>query len=114
MRKITFLTALAIALVFGLGVAIAAPPDKLVIKEHSKTKGPVPFDHKAHAGLVKDCKACHHMDAAGKEQKCANCHGEKTEGKKISSKEAFHKQCKDCHTKAKKGPTKCDACHQKK
>ena len=114
MRKIAVLTALAVALVFGIGVAVAAPPDKMVIKEIQKVKGPVAFDHKAHAALAKDCKACHHADAAGKEQKCAKCHADKTEGKKLSLKEAFHKQCKDCHTKMAKGPTKCDDCHQKK
>lgn len=114
MRKIAVLTALAVALVFGIGVAVAAPPDKVVIKEIQKMKGPVAFDHKAHAALAKDCKACHHADAAGKEQGCSKCHGDKTEGKKLSLKEAFHKQCKDCHTKMAKGPVKCDECHQKK
>ena len=114
MRKIAILTALAVALVFGIGVALAAPPDKMVIKEMQKVKGPVAFDHKAHAALAKDCKACHHADAAGKEQKCSKCHADKTEGKKLSLKEAFHKMCKDCHTKMAKGPAKCDECHQKK
>ena len=91
MRKIAVLTALAVALVFGIGVAVAAPPDKMVIKEIQKVKGPVAFDHKAHAALAKDCKACHHADAAGKEQKCSKCHADKTDGKKLSLKEAFHK-----------------------
>ncbi|MBE0604338.1 MAG: cytochrome c3 family protein [Deltaproteobacteria bacterium] len=114
MRKIAVLTALAVALVFGIGVAVAAPPDKMEIKEIQKVKAPVAFDHKAHTGIAKDCKTCHHADAAGKEQKCSKCHTDKTEGKKLSLKEAFHKQCKDCHTKQAKGPTKCDGCHPKK
>ncbi len=114
MRKIAVLTALAVALVFGIGVAVAAPPDKVVIKEIQKMKGPVPFDHKAHTGIAKNCKECHHADAAGKEQMCAKCHTAKAEGKKVSLKDAFHNQCKDCHVKGKKGPTKCDGCHQKK
>jgi hypothetical protein len=113
MKKIAVFTALVVALVFGFGVAVAAPPDKMVIKEIQKTKGPVPFDHKAHSAVAKDCKACHHADAAGKEQQCSKCHGAKTDGKKLSLKEAFHKQCKDCHMKEKKGPSKCDDCHQK-
>lgn len=114
MKKIAVLTALAVALVFGIGVAVAAPPGKIEIKEIQKVKTAVPFDHKAHAELAKDCKACHHADAAGKEQKCSKCHGDKTEGKTLSLKDAYHKQCKDCHTKMAKGPTKCDGCHPKK
>ena len=113
MKRIAFCTALVAALVFCLGVAVAAPVDKMLINEIQKVKGPVAFDHKAHTGIAKDCKACHHADAAGKEQKCSKCHGAKTEAKKLSLKEAFHKQCKDCHMKEKKGPAKCDECHQK-
>ena len=104
MKKIAVLTALAVALVFGLGVAFAAPPDKMVIKEIQKVKGPVHFDHKAHTGVAKNCQACHHADAAGKEQKCSKCHTDKTDGKKLSLKDAFHKQCKDCHTKRPRVP----------
>ena len=114
MKYVAFLTALFVALAFGVGVATAAPPDQLVIKEFQKVKGPVPFDHKKHTGYAKDCKTCHHPDAPGKEQKCSKCHAEKTDGAKISAKEAFHKQCISCHKTEKKGPVKCDECHQKK
>ena len=45
------------------------------------------------------------LDAAGKEQKCEKCHAKgKGEGKKVELKEAFHKNCKDCHKAGKKGP----------
>ena len=116
MKKVASLVAVIIAVVFSLGVALAAPPEKIVIKEIQKTKAPVAFDHKAHGAKVTACKACHHKDEAGKEQKCssAKCHGAKAEGKKVDVKEAFHKQCKDCHKKEKKGPVKCDECHPKK
>jgi hypothetical protein len=113
MKKIAVFMTLVVALVFGLGVAVAAPPDKMIINVIQKTKGPVQFDHKAHTAVAKDCKACHHADAAGKEQQCSKCHGDKTDGKKLSMKEAFHQTCKECHMKAKKGPSKCDECHQK-
>jgi len=116
MRKLFVLLAavLAVALTFGPGMA--APPDKVVLKEIQKTRAPVAFDHKAHTEKVKECKECHHKDAAGKEQKCsaADCHGAKTDGKKVELKEAFHTQCKECHKKEKKGPVKCDECHPKK
>jgi len=118
MKKLAILLAafLAVALAFGPGMA--APPDKMVLKEIQKTKAAVAFDHKGHGAKVKECKTCHHQDEAGKEQKCsaASCHGAKAEGKKVDLKEAFHTQCKDCHKKdaSKKAPTKCDGCHPKK
>ena len=116
MKRVASLVAVIIAVVFSLGVALAAPPDKMVIDKIKKTKAPVAYDHKAHSAKVPKCQACHHKDEAGKEQGCAaaKCHGAKTEGKMVSAKEAFHKQCMDCHKKEKKGPVKCDECHPKK
>ncbi|MFA6149104.1 MAG: cytochrome c3 family protein [bacterium] len=113
MRKVALCTALVVAVVFAFGTAFAAPPGKIVIKEIQKTKPPVAFDHKAHGEKAKECATCHHKDAAGKEQKCGKCHGAKADGKKVDLKESFHKQCKDCHKKEKKGPTKCEGCHKK-
>ena len=111
MRKVAFCTALVVALVFAVGTGFAAP-DKVVFKA-AKAKGPVAFSHKEHGAKVKECATCHHQDKAGTEQKCGMCHGDKTEGKKLSAKEAFHTQCKDCHKKEMKGPEKCDGCHKK-
>ena len=110
MRKVTFWTALVVAVVFATGTGFAAPPDKPLVLKAAKSKGPVTFDHAKHG---KDCAACHHKDKAWAEQKCTKCHGDKTEGKQLSAKEAFHAQCKGCHQKEKKGPVKCDACHKK-
>ena len=110
MRKLAFWTALVVAVVFASGTVFAAPPAKPLVLQAAKSKGPVTFDHAVHG---KDCAACHHKDNAGAEQKCGKCHGEKTDGKKLSAKEAFHTQCKDCHKKEKKGPEKCDGCHKK-
>lgn len=116
MKKLAILLAAVLAVALGFGPGMAAPPDKVVLKEIQKMKAPVAFDHKAHGAKVKSCQECHHKDAAGKEQKCstADCHGAKADGKKVDLKEAFHKQCKDCHKAGKKGPTKCDECHPKK
>lgn len=115
-RRIATLVAVIVAVVFAAGVAQAAPPDKMSIDKIKKTKAAVAYNHKAHSEKVKECKTCHHKDAPGKEQACssATCHGAKAEGKKLDLKEAFHKQCKDCHKKEKKGPQKCDECHPKK
>jgi len=113
MRKAAFWTAVVVAVVFAAGTAFAAPPDKVVLKEIQKQKPAVAYSHKAHSEKVKACTECHHKDAAGAEQKCSKCHGAKAEDKKVDLKEAFHKQCKGCHQKEKKGPTKCDDCHKK-
>ena len=109
MRKVLVCMALVAAIaVFASGAAFAAPPDKMILKEIQKSKGPVPFDHKTHAETFKPCAVCHHKDVQGKERNCATaCH----EGPTL--KEVFHKQCKDCHIKEKSGPVKCDGCHQK-
>ena len=99
MRRVAFWTALVVAIVFAAGTGFAAAPDKPIVLKAAKAKGPVTFDHAKHG---KDCASCHHKDKAGAEQKCTKCHGDKTEGKKLSAKEAFHTQCKDCHKKANK------------
>jgi len=69
--------------------------------------GTVTLDHTKHQGIAGDCKTCHHQGVeAGK---CTTCH----DGTKApKAKDAFHKVCKDCHTK-QNGPTKCKECHVK-
>lgn len=117
MKKFAAFLSIVVVVMFSAGLVVGAEqPGKVVIKEIQKTKGPVTFDHKAHAtSRAKECKECHHKDAAGKEQKCSACHKDKAEGKTVALKEAFHTTCKDCHKKdaSKKAPTKCDGCHQK-
>ncbi len=72
--------------------------------------GAVTFDHAAHQAQFKDCKTCHHKGVeAGA---CRTCHLAK-KGDAPKAKDAFHKQCKGCHKKMKKGPTKCKQCHVK-
>ena len=115
MKKIVVLTIMAVALAFiGGQVFAAAQPDKIMINEIQKMKGPVPFDHKQHVAASKDCKSCHHADSPGQEQKCFSCHKEKTVEKTLSLKDAYHKKCIDCHKTQGKGPTKCNDCHKSK
>jgi len=114
MRKFATLLAVVMVAVFSAGVIVAADaPEKITIKEVQKTKPPVVFSHKAHADRLGKCATCHHKDEAGKEQKCSGCHKAKMEKEKESFKEVMHTQCKGCHQKEKKGPTKCDDCHKK-
>jgi hypothetical protein len=115
MKKFAAFLTIVLAVMFSAGLVISADaPEKITIKEIQKTKGPVEFNHKAHATTrAKACKDCHHKNEAGKEEKCSNCHKAKAEGKVVELKEAFHTTCKNCHKKMAKGPTKCDDCHKK-
>jgi hypothetical protein len=83
--------------------------------------GKVKFAHKKHAETLKiDCIKCHHTWKKGETtgKLCLECHKAKAEGKALSAKDAFHKDCKGCHDDAKKagktaGPTGCTQCHVK-
>ena len=85
------------------------------------TYGQVKFDHKKHSETLKvACEKCHH-ELKGKKpgevpKGCATCHKAKAEGKTPSAKDAFHKDCQECHKqdKAKKAPTTCTKCHDTK
>lgn len=74
---------------------------------YSPKMGTVTFDHTKHQSTV-DCATCHHT---GEYISCKSCHGVKSEAPK--AKNAFHKQCKNCHKEQKVGPTKCKECHIK-
>ena len=85
------------------------------------TQGKVTFQHKKHAETLKiDCIKCHHTWKQGETsgKLCVDCHKDKADGKTLSAKDAFHKDCKGCHEEAKKankpaGPTGCTQCHVK-
>ena len=88
-------------------------------------KAPVSFPHKKHSVDYKlACTECHHIYKDGKNvfkpgdkvQMCSKCHTspKKNKGKMLSLYNAYHKNCRTCHKKAKKGPTKCNQCHPKK
>ena len=91
------------------------------VVEYSPSYGKVTFTHKKHAETLKiDCLKCHHTWKKGETtgKLCKDCHKAKTEGKNLSAKDAYHKDCKGCHDQAKKankpaGPTGCTQCHVK-
>lgn len=104
MKKILVLLAV-FAIVGSALVAIAADKGPAEVKYEVKM-GTVTFDHAAHQGAT-DCATCHHT---GEYAPCKSCH----DGSKApKAKDAYHKNCKDCHKKEKKGPTKCKECHVK-
>jgi Class III cytochrome C family len=95
-----------------------AAKDEVVLKAPN---GDVKFNHKKHAETMKiDCVKCHHTWKPGETtgKLCVECHKAKAEGKTPSAKDAFHKDCQDCHKKDKEakkqgGPTVCTGCHKK-
>ena len=106
-------TILLIAGMYSVSVnAKHATPKKVILK--SKMMGNVTFDHAAHLKKAGGkCITCHHkMKTNPKKMACKACHTKKTEGKKLSLKNAFHKTCKGCHKK-KGGPTNCKGCHKR-
>ena len=110
MKKFATLFAVVMVAVFAATTVLAAPAKV----EFKASKGTVTFDHEKHSKSIGKCAECHHKDAASKEAKCSTCHAKgKGEGKKVELKEAFHKNCKDCHKAGKKGPEKCEGCHKK-
>jgi hypothetical protein len=132
----TLLAALITGLLFvAAGVLTAADvPDDVTISNtgyKSDKKGPVKLTHKKHSTEYKiACTECHHDYKDGKNvwkegdpvKKCGACHDPvKKQGKVDKLKNAYHKNCKNCHKKlveagkAKAAPfKKCGDCHQKK
>jgi hypothetical protein len=101
---------LLMAVVVFVAFFIYAGTEAMTIKKIGTKKGPVTFNHDAHAKYDK-CEACHHSKEDTKDKKvaCAACHSDKL-GMKF-----MHKNCiKQCHKKEKKGPVKCNDCHKKK
>jgi len=89
------------------------------VVEYNPSYGKVTFTHKKHAEKI-DCMKCHHTWKKGETsgKLCKDCHKAKAEGKTLSVKDAYHKDCKGCHDDAKKaskptGPTVCTQCHVK-
>ena len=85
-------------------IAVTNGPEEM---KYTPKIGTVTFNHLDHQGLT-ECATCHHT---GDYAQCKSCHGVDQNAPK--SKDAYHKQCKDCHKEMAKGPTKCKECHIK-
>jgi hypothetical protein len=112
------------------------PAEITLVGEKSAKPKPAVFPHAAHQEALKDCGACHHGMADGKQVayvdgqeigKCESCHnpevlGGKTKGKlKLDTiKGAGHGNCLECHSEiaakdeSKKELKSCKTCHPKK
>jgi len=86
------------------------------------TQSRVYFIHDSHneAAELDDCSICHHLYEDGvliesessEDMPCVDCHSPKMFDKEINLTTAFHKNCKGCHIKEKKGPIMCGDCHK--
>lgn len=120
MKKVVALVAmvafLAVAMV-AFGNPAAPAGDLMIAKTKDGKKPAVNFSHAKHAAF--DCTKCHHtFKGEGTPQKCAACHTDVKEGKKLDNKKAAHQTCRGCHRDMKKagkktGPTPCSQCHKK-
>ncbi|MEA3544443.1 MAG: cytochrome c3 family protein [Thermodesulfobacteriota bacterium] len=95
-----FLTSSVVTVV----IAVTTTPTEI---SYTPKMGVVTFNHSTHQELT-DCVTCHHT---GDYAQCKSCHGVEENAPK--AKNAYHKQCKDCHKEMKKGPTRCKECHIK-
>jgi hypothetical protein len=101
------------ALFLVASLAMAGAPDKVDFTKYKDKKSAVSFDHKAHVGRNIQCATCHHKAKRWKEGGLLRIlPSEGGAGTTPSFQDAFHKQCKDCHKKEGKGPTKCAECHK--
>lgn len=85
----------------------------LITVKDNKMK-PVPFDHKNHETVARNCRTCHHESLKA----CSECHTVqgKKEGGYVRLSEAFHRatserSCVGCHEQVKK-QTACRVCHE--
>ncbi len=113
-----------ILLGFMLSVLMATGLFAKDVVEFNPPYGKVTFTHKKHADAIKECVKCHHTWKKGETsgKLCKDCHKATKEaskdGKGITAKDAYHKDCKGCHEDAKKkgektGPVGCTQCHVK-
>ena len=132
MKKILLFIGVGLAAAsFFAGVVVAgsanAPEAEIIIKGEKKSAR---FSHPVHLKLGVECGQCHHdsghqpltdSSIAAMENsevlRCATCHNKDFSNSGLqSSKNAFHKRCKECHKQGvdgRKGPTKCKGCHVK-
>ena len=109
-------------------VSWATSLEKITIEKCGDKRGAVQFDHGIHVSVTPKCSTCHHTQEnltveTGEAQTCRSCHFEPKDEPipgctdATAPKNAYHKQCIDCHKAVKKedpslvAPTSCKACH---
>jgi hypothetical protein len=92
-------------------------PETLTLGSLAKTYEPVMFSHAMHSLIAEDCAVCHHHSPAGQTPACSKCHQASADSKDSNIpalKDAYHRQCIDCHKQIEMGPTGCMECHAKR
>jgi len=89
-------------------------PEQPIRIMFKNTGGNVLFDHKEHlseSGYGLACNDCHHdlEEEGARPDACGKCHTPDGDDAPKRS-DAFHTQCKDCHSNSE-GPVECAACH---
>lgn len=121
-RKTIFMV---LALVIGVVIAwhtsdvcsSQGAPETIALGSMAKVYEPVAFCHEMHSVLTEDCGSCHHQSGAGETPPCSKCHPATLTSKKTGPpglKDAYHRQCIDCHKEMEMGPTGCMDCHTKR
>jgi len=105
----------------GIGSVVKTP------ETPSDARAAAYFPHDKHMEVVDGCNRCHHrfVDGVnvleedeldgGEAMRCRTCH---TDANTIDGREAFHRQCIQCHRALEKeggvgGPRTCGTCHPK-
>lgn len=95
-------------------------PDVVILDELENLYLPVPFDHRGHAEMTMmtdGCIVCHHHSPQGSEHPaCKTCHEispKRDDVREPSLKEAYHRQCLNCHREWS-GEVTCSICHRPK
>lgn len=116
---ILVLALLAVSYAISTSFAQKQAPDNIILQIEGKRLAPVPFPHALHVDKAKiDCAKCHHADKDPTQpDRCVKCHPVTAPPNVTNYKDAYHKQCIDCHkavvAKGTKAPTKCAECHKK-
>ena len=138
-KRFYWITAIAI-LFFCVGMLgyFLAPAKRSELPSHillPASAGDVVFSHEAHYASYKfACRECHHhpdtkdpsfvscqtchtatVENTSYLKTCSECHkvAQIRKTPMLNSKDAFHKQCIDCHTTNKVPVTDCSSCHGK-
>ena len=125
MKKGLFIL-LTIILAFLFVTLVANSQEDMLLIDNSAfdnpQRPPAVFKHDEHNEIaqIEECNQCHHVyddngnlmeDESSEDQSCSDCHDLEPSGKKPGLMKAFHRNCKDCHRRQKKGPLMCGQCH---
>ena len=110
LRHIAFAAAL-LGLLCTAGIVVSAENGAADMQLEGGKRGLVPFPHRTHQEVLKDCNACHNLFP----QESGAIERLKKAGD-LKKKQVMNKSCVKCHktmkkTRGKTGPITCAQCH---